>query len=117
MILLLTFGTIQHSEASDENDYLIAGIAITGVVDTYSSGYGIGKGIVHESNPALKWAADQPLVFGLVKGTWYAAVLFILNKYKDSHPDLVKWFGRGILGFNIGVVGNNIYVINKSVEF
>lgn len=91
----------------------LAGYITSAFVDTASTSYGYGKGIVHEANPLLAPIVDKNIYVGMgVKGAVHAAVAWFLLDKQPEHPKAVLFTTIGLWAAQSYVDYRNIKTLN-----
>jgi hypothetical protein len=91
--ILILFFTSRVEAQSIElvNKAVISFYGVTAFVDVATTEYGLGKGIVHETNPIQKIFTDKgPVWSGIAKGSMHVGIGYLLIKYHDSSDVRVK---------------------------
>lgn len=95
----------------------VASYGVAAFVDTATTEYGLGKGIVHEANPIQKYFTDNgPVVAGIAKGSMHITIGYFLLRYHQEHPKIIFWTTALLTGAQVWVDYSNAKVIKNGIR-
>ncbi len=92
--------------------YVFAG---TAAADWTMTSYGINKGRVHEANPALQWARNEPWKIVAAGAAGDAAGVWALNRYvAPKHPKIAAVTLYAQAALRVYFVSRGIQIIQQT---